>query len=64
MSEFPSFSSSYGHLEICELLISHGACVNANDLWQFSPIHEASSKGTNTNDFTTASLDSPDDDLG
>uniref|UniRef100_A0A674EXI4 Poly [ADP-ribose] polymerase n=1 Tax=Salmo trutta TaxID=8032 RepID=A0A674EXI4_SALTR len=25
-------------------LISHGACVNAMDLWQFTPLHEAASK--------------------
>lgn len=26
------------------MLIKHGACVNAMDLWQFTPLHEASSK--------------------
>lgn len=25
-------------------LIQHGACVNAMDLWQFTPLHEAASK--------------------
>lgn len=24
--------------------IQHGACVNAMDLWQFTPLHEAASK--------------------
>ncbi len=28
-----------------ELLIRHGANVGALDLWQFSPLHEAASKG-------------------
>lgn len=27
-----------------ELLIKHGANVNAMDLWQFTPLHEAASK--------------------
>ena len=27
-----------------ELLITHGANVNAMDLWQFTPLHEAASK--------------------
>ena len=39
------FSASYGHLEICEILISNGASTNSADLWNFSPIHEAASKG-------------------
>lgn len=26
------------------MLIKHGACVNAMDLWQFTPLHEAASK--------------------
>lgn len=25
-------------------LFQHGACVNAMDLWQFTPLHEAASK--------------------
>ena len=37
--------SSYGHFEVTELLIRHGANVGALDLWQFSPLHEAASKG-------------------
>lgn len=35
---------SYGHFEITEMLIKHGANVNAMDLWQFTPLHEAASK--------------------
>lgn len=26
------------------LCVQHGACVNAMDLWQFTPLHEAASK--------------------
>lgn len=37
-------SSSYGHFEVTELLVKHGANVNAKDLWAFTPIHEAASK--------------------
>ena len=35
---------SYGHYEVTELLVKHGASVNAVDLWQFTPLHEAGSK--------------------
>ncbi|KAK2142806.1 hypothetical protein LSH36_912g01016 [Paralvinella palmiformis] len=35
---------SYGHFEVTELLLKHGASVNAMDLWQFTPLHEAASK--------------------
>lgn len=35
---------SYGHLEVTELLIKHGANVNAADFWKFTPLHEAASK--------------------
>ncbi|KAH3789248.1 hypothetical protein DPMN_167423 [Dreissena polymorpha] len=52
---FPSLSSSglvplhnacsYGHYEVTELLIKHGACVNVADLWKFTPLHEAAAKG-------------------
>lgn len=35
---------SYGHLEVTEMLIKHGANVNAMDLWLFTPLHEAASK--------------------
>jgi tankyrase len=34
---------SYGHFEVTELLINHGAHVNAMDLWQFTPLHEVRS---------------------
>ncbi|CAF4111618.1 unnamed protein product, partial [Rotaria sp. Silwood1] len=37
-------AASYGHYEVAELLIKHGAQVNACDLWQYTPIHEAASK--------------------
>ena len=30
--------------QVTELLITHGANVNAMDLWQFTPLHEAASK--------------------
>ena len=30
---------------MAELLVKHGADVNAMDLWQFTPLHEASYKG-------------------
>jgi len=30
--------------QVTELLIKHGANVNAMDLWQFTPLHEAASK--------------------
>jgi tankyrase len=33
-----------GHLEVSQLLIKAGANVNASDLWQFTPLHEAASK--------------------
>ena len=29
------------------MLIKHGANVNAMDLWQFTPLHEAASKSRN-----------------
>ncbi|KER23057.1 hypothetical protein T265_08999 [Opisthorchis viverrini] len=38
---------SYGHLDVCELLLSAGAVqtqVHAADLWQYTPLHEAASK--------------------
>jgi tankyrase len=36
---------SYGHYEVAELLVKHGANVNAADLWKFTPLHEAAAKG-------------------
>ena len=35
---------SYGHREVTEALLSYGGNVNALDLWQFTPLHEAASK--------------------
>lgn len=38
---------SYGHLDVCELLLGAGsvmAQVHAADLWQYTPLHEAASK--------------------
>ena len=35
---------SYGHREVTEALLGYGANVNALDLWQFTPLHEAASK--------------------
>lgn len=42
---------SYGHLEVCEMLISAGGSsadspsqVHAADLWHYTPLHEAASK--------------------
>ena len=35
---------SYGHYEVTELLLKAGANVNAMDLWQFTPLHEAAAK--------------------
>ena len=31
---------SYGHYEVTELLVKHGATVNVSDLWKFTPLHE------------------------
>lgn len=38
-------SSSYGHLDIAELLIKHKAVVDATDRWGFAPLHEAAKNG-------------------
>ena len=50
LAKFPSEElfnqfSSYGHYEVTELLVKHGASVNACDLWRFTPLHEGSAKG-------------------
>ena len=37
-------ASKEGHVEVVAELIKHGANVNAMDLWQFTPLHEAASK--------------------
>ena len=46
-SEAPStvFYCSLLILQVAELLVKHGAVVNVVDLWKFSPLHEAASKG-------------------
>lgn len=36
---------SYGHFEVTDMLIQHGANVNVSDLWKFTPLHEAAAKG-------------------
>ncbi len=36
---------SYGHYEVTEMLVKHGANVNVADLWKFTPLHEAAAKG-------------------
>ena len=42
---FPVFyQDCFFFSQVTELLIKHGANVNAMDLWQFTPLHEASSK--------------------
>ena len=38
-------ASSYGHVDIAQLLIKYNASVNAVDKWGFTPLHEASQKG-------------------
>jgi len=32
-------------MEVTELLVSHGANVNACDLWRYTPLHESVAKG-------------------
>jgi tankyrase len=39
------FPFRYGHFEVTELLVKHGASVNACDLWRFTPLHEGAAKG-------------------
>ena len=41
---YSSYSSYSDFPQVTELLIAHGANVNAMDLWQFTPLHEAASK--------------------
>ena len=38
-------ASSYGHLDIAQLLIKNNTVVNATDKWGFTPLHEAAQKG-------------------
>ncbi|PKU45903.1 tankyrase-1 [Limosa lapponica baueri] len=42
MTDYISQKTARGELHITP--IQHGACVNAMDLWQFTPLHEAASK--------------------
>jgi tankyrase len=37
-------AASYGHLEVCQVLIESGADVNAQDIYLFTPLHEATLK--------------------
>jgi len=49
---------SYGHFEVTEMLLKAGANVNTMDLWQFTPLHEASSKyRVEVCDFSICSVD-------
>lgn len=38
-------ASSFGHLEVVSLLLEAGADSQAEDLWNFTPLHESASKG-------------------
>lgn len=38
-------ASSFGHLEVVNLLLEAGADSQAEDLWKFTPLHESASKG-------------------
>lgn len=44
---------SYGHREVTEALLRYGANVNALDLWQFTPLHEAASKARSASETLT-----------
>ncbi|KAG8226948.1 hypothetical protein J437_LFUL004666 [Ladona fulva] len=39
-----AFSKVDQHQQAYQMLLKHGALVNAMDLWQFTPLHEAASK--------------------
>lgn len=41
---FPAFLCLCLSFSLSLSLTQHGACVNAMDLWQFTPLHEAASK--------------------
>lgn len=36
---------SFGHAEVVQLLLKHGADPNAHDNWNYTPLHEAAIKG-------------------
>ncbi|CAG5098084.1 Oidioi.mRNA.OKI2018_I69.XSR.g15365.t1.cds [Oikopleura dioica] len=36
---------SYGHYDVVVILVQAGANVNTADLWKYTPVHEAASKG-------------------
>ncbi len=38
-------ASSFGHMEVVTLLLSHRGDPNARDNWSFTPLHEAAIKG-------------------
>jgi tankyrase len=37
-------AASYGHVEVTDLLIKNGADVNAQDVYLYTPLHEATHK--------------------
>lgn len=38
-------ASSFGHADVVRLLLEAGANPNTRDNWNYSPLHEAASKG-------------------